>query len=163
MAQTIDFNGLLKDLFQGDMPVKESVQERPKSKRGGADFTRALDEIFQSDTPCENSEYCAVMKESNISPLQACNLYVFMKKIIMEHFGMGYDYAIEIDGQPVKSWFTITETIETAKSLGYFLTVAEARKYLDTLIAHRYIETDNYKYRRCAFWSKEMEKYLLSQ
>ena len=81
----------------------------------------------------------------------------------MEHFGMGYDYAIEIDGQPVKSWFSIAETIETAKSLGYFLTVAEARKYLDNLIAHRYIETDNYKYRRCDFWSKEMEKFLLSQ
>ena len=43
MAQKIDFNGLLKDLFQGDMPVKESVQERPKNKKGGADFTRALD------------------------------------------------------------------------------------------------------------------------
>ena len=76
---------------------------------------------------------------------------------------MGYDDVIEIDGHLVKSWFTIPEAIETAEKIGYRLTVAEARAFLDTLINKRYIETDNYKYRRCAFWDGkgEMERYLL--
>ncbi len=74
---------------------------------------------------------------------------------------MGYDYAIEINGEPVKSWFTIPEVIEIAKNQGYELTTAKARAFLDKLISKRYIETDNYKYRRREFWNKKMEDFLL--
>ena len=141
MAQIIDFNGLLKDLFQENVPIGENEQKHPQTKRNGAG--------------------CEHMNQDNNSPLQACNLYMFMREIIMEHFGMGYDYAFrDRDGNPLKSWFTIPEAIETAKSLGYKLTIAEAREYLDKLIKQRYIETDNYKYRRRAFWDKDMENFL---
>ena len=141
MAQIIDFNGLLKDLFQENVPIGENEQKHPQTKRNGAG--------------------CEHMNQDNNSPLQACNLYVFMREIIIEHFGMGYDYAFrDRDGNPLKSWFTIPEAIETAKSLGYKLTIAEAREYLDKLIKQRYIETDNYKYRRRAFWDKDMENFL---
>ena len=158
MAQIIDFNGLLRDLFQEDLPVGENLQKHPQAKRNGADFSRALGEIFQTE---RKSADCEHMNQDNNSPLQACNLYVFMREIIIEHFGMGYDYAFKDRyGNPLKSWFTIPEAIETAKSLGYKLTIAEAREYLDKLIKQRYIETDNYKYRRRAFWDKDMEKYL---
>ena len=129
MPQTLDFESLLKDLFQ----------EHPQPQKNGAEGN------------CE----------ADNSPLQACNLYVFMREIIIEHFGMGYDYAFsDRSGTPLKSWFTIPEAIETAENLGYKLTIAEVRAYLDNLIKQKYIETDNYKYRRCAFWDKEMEKYL---
>ena len=159
MAQTIDFRRLLRDLFQGDMPIKEKVYEHPQPQKNGADFSSALGEIFQAK-PTEKSASRADTSKANTPPLQACNLYVFMRKIIMENFGMGYDYAIEINGKPLQSWFTIPEAIEVAKSLGYELTIAEARRYLEKLIQQKYIETDNYKYRRCAFWDKHMEKYL---
>lgn len=157
MAKTIDFGGLLKDLFREDMPIKENVQNAPQPQRNGADISKALGEIFQT---AEKSAGCERMNEDNNSSLQACNLYVFMKKIVIGNFGMGRDYAFEIDGNPVKSWFTIPEAIEMAKSLGYKLTIAEAREYLEKLIKQRYIETDNYKYRRREFWDKDMENYL---
>lgn len=169
MPQTIDFDSLLKVLFQEDVPIEEKLQEHPQPKRNGADISRALGEIFQTeekidvsklDTSTTSGAGCERLNEDNNSSLQACTLYVFMKKIVMGHFGMGRDYAIEIDGKPVKSWFTIPEAIETAKSLGYKLTIAEAREYLDKLIKQRYIETDNYKYRRRVFWDKDMENYL---
>lgn len=98
------------------MPIEEKLQERPQPKRNGADFSRALGEIFKAEekidvvnfsTSTANGAGCEHMNEDNNSSLQACNLYVFMKKIVMGHFGMGRDYAIEIDGNPVKSWFTI--------------------------------------------------------
>ena len=134
MAQIIDFNGLLKDLFQENVPIGENEPEIWKEE------SATLDTI----------------------PLQACNLYEFMRKIVMEHFGMGRDYAFrDREGNPLKSWFTVSEAIEAAKSQGYELTITEARAYLDKLIKPGYIETDNYKYRRCAFWDKDMEKYLL--
>ena len=159
MGKTIDFNGLLKNLFQEDVPIREKSHEHPQSKKNGADFSNALGEIFKSS---KNNTVCEHMSEDNISPLQACNLYVFMRKIVMERFGAGNDYAIsDREGIPLKSWFTIPEAIEAAKSQGYRLTVAEAKSYLDALIKQRYIETDNYKYRRCAIWDREMEKYLL--
>ena len=134
MAKSIDFGGLLRDLFQDE-------QEHPQAK----------------DTmPMENCE-----GENNTPSLQACNLYDFMRKIVIEHFGMGRDYAFcDREGKPLKSWFTIPEAIEMAESLGYKLTITEARAYLETLIKQRYIETDNYKYRRRAFWDKQMEQYL---
>lgn len=158
MAQKIDFSGLLKDLFQEHVPIEEKVPERPKNERNGADFSKALGEIFKAS---ENGEGYEHKSEDNISPLQACSLYVFMRKIIMEHFGMGYDYAFcDRKGTPIKSWFTIPETIETAKKQGYKLTNVEARAYLDMLIRQGYIETDNYKCRRCVFWDKRMEDYL---
>lgn len=168
MAKTIDFDGLLKDLFQENVPVKENVQEVSQAKRNGADFSKALGEIFQTEKKCnvekfttstENSAGCADVNEANNSSLQACNLYIFVRKIVMECFGMGYDYAIEINGQPVKSWFTIPEAIEAGKKQGYKLTIAEVRLYLDKLIEKRYIETDNYKYRRRVFYDS-MEKFL---
>ena len=134
MAQIIDFNGLLKDLFQENVPIGENEPEIWKKEAA------TLDTI----------------------PLQACNLYEFMRKIVMEHFGMGYDCAFsDREGTPLKSWFTVSEAIEAAKSQGYKLTVAEARTYLDKLMARRYVETDNHRYRRCAFWDKGMENYLL--
>ena len=174
MGKTIDFNGLLNDLFQEDVPIREKSHEHPQSKKNGADFSMALDAIFQGKENCDvgnfttstgNSACCGDMgdmNEADIFPLQACNLYVFMRKIVMERFGAGNDYAIsDRNGIPLKSWFTIPEAIEAAKSQGYRLTVAEAKSYLDALIKQRYIETDNYKYRRCAIWDREMDKYLL--
>ena len=170
MAHKIDFSGLLKDLFQEHVPIEEKVQERPKNERNGADFSKALDAIFQGKENCDvkkfitstkNSTDCEHMRENNFFPLQACSLYIFMRKIIMEHFGAGYDYAfVDRKGTPLKSWFSIPDLIETAKSLGYKLTIAECRAYLDMLIKQRYIETDNYKYRRCAVLDKRMEDYL---
>lgn len=165
MAQKIDFGGLLSDLFQGDMPIEEKAQERPKNKRDGADFSKALGEIFQAAQNDSGVDFSKTSEKntdkSNISPLQACNLYVFMRKIVMEYFGMGYDYAFrDREGKPIKSWFTIQEVIEAAESQGYRLTVTECKEYLDKLIKKRYIETDDYKYRRCALWDKHMEVYL---
>lgn len=170
MPKTIDFDGLLKDLFQADMPVEKNVQECPQRKKNSADFSKALGGLFKTErkidvekftTSIANSAGCADMNGDNNSPLQACSLYVFMRSIVMEHFGMGYDYAFfNRAGKPMKSWFTIPEAIEIAKSLGYRLTIAEAREYLDKLIQQRYMQTDNYKYRRCAFWDKGMEAYL---
>lgn len=176
MAQAIDFGSLLNDLFQGDTPVKEEkVQERSRIRRHDTDFSKILSEVFETEktlnvadlstptenSPTENSAECADIKEDNTSSLEACNLYVFMRKIVMEYFGMGHDYAFtDRAGNPIKSWFTIPEAIETAKSQGYRLTIPEAREYLNRLIDKRYIETDNYKYRRCAFWNKQMEDYL---
>lgn len=170
MAKTIDFSELLKDLFQADMPIEEILQERPQPKRNGADISRALGEIFKTEenysvekfpTSTISGAGCERLNEDNNSSLQACNLYVFMKKIVMWYFGMGRDYAIQdLEGKPLKSWFTIPEAIETAKSLGYKLTISEAREYLDKLIQQRYIETDGYKYRRRVFWDKDMEEYL---
>lgn len=160
MAQTIDFSGLLKDLFQGNVPIEKKVYDPPQPKKNGADFSRALGEIFQTEST-EKRASCVDIDKANALPLQACNLYIFMREIVMEHFGMGYDYAIsDRAGIPLISWFTIPEAIEVAKSLGYKLTIAEARIYLEKLIKQKYIETDNYKYRRCAFWDKQMEKYL---
>lgn len=144
MSKTIDFNGLLKDLFQEDVPIREKLQGYPQPNQAEK----------------RSTDY-ASMIEGNISPLQACDLYVFMRKIIIEKFGMGYDYAIsDREGIPLKSWFTIPEAIEAAKSQGYKLSVSEARAYLDELIKQRYIETDNYKYRRCALWDERMKKYF---
>ncbi len=169
MPKTIDFDGLLKDFFQADMPIEKNVQECPQPKKNSVDFSKALGEIFKTEgkidvekfiTSTANSAGCADMDGDNNSLLQACTLYVFMRKIVMGKFGMGVDYAIEIDGERVKSWFTIPEAIEAAKSLGYKLTIAEARAYLDKLIKQRYIETDNYKYRRRLFWDKDMECFL---
>ena len=170
MPQTIDFDSLLKVLFQEDVPIEEKLQEHPQPKRTGADISRALGEIFQTEekidvvnfsTSTANGVGCERLNEDNNFPLQACNLYVFMKKIVMWHFGMGRDYAIQdLEGKPLKSWFTIPEAIETAKSLGYKLTISEAREYLDKLIQQRYIETDGYKYRRRVLWDKDMEEYL---
>lgn len=169
MAKTIDFDGLLKDLFQENVPVKENVQEVSQAKRNGADFSKALGEIFQtekkynignSEVETENSAGCEHMNEDNNSSLQACNLYIFVRQIVMECFGMGYDYAFEDrNGTPMKSWFTIPEAIEAGKKQGYKLTIAEVRIYLDKLIEKRYIETDNYKYRRRVFYDS-MEKFL---
>ena len=165
MAQKIDFGGLLSDLFQGDMPIEEKAQERPKNKRDGADFSKALGEIFQAtknDTAVEFEERIKKSTDKpNISSLQACNLYVFMRKIVMERFGMGLDYSIsDRNGNPIKSWFTIQEAIEAAESQGYRLSVTECKGYLEHLIKKRYIETDDYKYRRCVLWDKDMELYL---
>lgn len=151
MPKTIDFGGLLKDLYGTPAPIKENVQERPTPRINGADFSQALGEIFQTETA----------PSADFSPLQACSLYVFMRSIVMEHFGMGYDYAItDRNGTPLKSWFTIPEAIEVAEKLGYKLTVSEARAHLDQLIGQKYIQTDNIRYRRCAFWDGEMESYL---
>ena len=149
MAQFVDFDGLLNDLFQGNEPIKENEPISPQTQKDNADFSKALSDIFQAS------------ESSNTPSLQECSLYVFMKGIIMQKFGMGYDYAIEINGEPVKSWFTIPELIEIAKNQGYELTTAKARAFLDKLISKRYIETDNYKYRRREFWNKKMEDFLL--
>jgi hypothetical protein len=169
MAQKIDFGGLLSDLFQCDMPIEEKAQERPKNKKDGADISKALGEIFQAakttavsdkQKPEENTGSTDINK-AVISSLQACSLYVFMRKIVMEHFGMGYDYAFkDRNGNPIKSWFTIREAIEAAESQGYRLSVTECKGYLEHLIKKRYIETDDYKYRRCVLWDKDMELYL---
>lgn len=164
MPLAIDFDKLLDNLFQAktNTPVKEKVQEAPKVKRNGADIiNKALNELFQPEKDSNASD--THINEAEPSSLQACNLYVFMKKIVIGHFGMGYDDVIEIDGHLVKSWFTIPEAIDMAEKIGYRLTVAEARAFLDTLINKRYIETDNYKYRRCEWWDGkgEMERYLL--
>ena len=157
MAQSIDFNGLLKDLFQEKAPIEEKVQERSQNKVNGTDFSKALGEIYQA----ENSACYAHAKEANIPSLPACSFYVFMRQIVMEHFGMGYDYACsDRKGNPMKSWFSIPEAIETAKKQGYRLSVTECRAYLDELIKQRYIETDGYKYRRSAIWDKRMELFL---
>ena len=157
MSRTIDFDSLLNNLFQENTPIEEKVQGHPQCKRNGADISKALSEIFQAETNADDTH----MHEDKISSLQACSLYVFMRKIVMGHFGMGYDYAFtDSKGTPLKSWFTIPEAIETARKQGYRLTVAECRAYLDGLIKQRYIETDGYKYRRCALWDKRMEVYL---
>ena len=167
MPLAIDLDKLLDNLFQAkaNTPVKEKVQEVPKPKRGNTDIIdKALDNLFRKDklkSEGSSSASDTHINEADIPSLQACNLYVFMKKIVIGHFGMGYDYVIEIDGHLVKSWFTIPEAIEMAKKIGYRLTVPEARAFLDTLINRRYIETDNGRYRRCAFWDKKMENYLL--
>ena len=156
MAQNIDFSVLLKDLF--NEPIGKKKHERPQPRRDGTEISKALGEIFQS---AESSAKDKQANEANISLLQACSLYVFMRRIVMEHFGMGCDYAISnSNGIPLKSWFTIPEAIETARKQGYSLTVAECRAYLDELIKQRYIETDGYKYRRKAIWDKRMEVYL---
>lgn len=158
MPKNIDFNSLLEDLFQEDMPVKEKVYRTPQTKKDGACFSRALSEIFLAgERGADNTD----KNEANNSLLQACSLYAFMREVVMECFGMGYDYAIsDRNGMLLKSWFTIPEVIEAAESRGYQLTIACAREYLERLIKQRYIETDNYRYRRCAFWDKRMEKYL---
>ena len=156
MAQNIDFSALLKDLF--NEPIGEKEYNRTQPRRDGAEIPKALGEIFQS---AESSVKDKQANEANISLLQACSLYVFMRKIVMEHFGMVYDYAFsDSKGTPLKSWFTIPEAIETARKQGYRLTVAECRAYLDELIKQRYIETDDCRYRRCALWDKRMEVYL---
>lgn len=137
MVQKINFNKLLEDLFQDPVPIRKNVQGQQAK-------------ITQTE---ENKDMD--------SSLQACNLYVFMREIVMEKFGMSYDYAFrDKEGTPLKSWFTIADVIEAAKSQGYKLTVTDCKTYLDKLIKERYIETDDYKYRRCAFWDKRMENYL---
>jgi hypothetical protein len=170
MAQKIDFGGLLTDLFQEKVPIEEKVQERPKNKRDGADFSKALGEIFQAAQNDSGVDFSKTSEKNTgstdinkavISSLQACNLYVFMRKIVMERFGMGLDYSIsDRNGNPIKSWFTIQEAIEAAESQGYRLSVTECKGYLEHLIKKRYIETDDYKYRRCVLWDKDMELYL---
>ena len=151
MAKSIDFGVLLRDLFQDE-------QEHPKTQRYAkpkATIPQALGAMSQTE------KHCGGTQQVSTPPLQACNLYDFMRKIVIEHFGMGRDYAFcDRDGTPLKSWFTIPEAIEMAERNGYKLTIAEARAYLETLIKQRYIETDNYKYRRRAFWDKQMEQYL---
>lgn len=168
MAQSIDFNGLLKDLFQEPAPIEKKVQRYTKPQKNSAAISKALGELFQT---AENSdvekfststERTHSSNEANVSFLQACNLYVFMRKIVMECFGMGHDYAV-VDRKciPLKSWFSIPEAIEAAERQGYRLTVADCRAYLDELIRQRYIETDGYKYRRSMIWCEQMESYLL--
>ena len=162
MAQKIDFGGLLSDLFQGDMPIlvsktcfsgeqvfsglppEEKAQERPKNKRDGADFSKALGEIFQAAQNDSGVDFSKTSEKNTgstdinkavISSLQACNLYVFMRKIVMERFGMGLDYSIsDRNGNPIKSWFTIQEAIEAAESQGYRLSVTECKGYLDSVV-----------------------------
>ena len=161
-----DIHKALEELFsKRDTPVEENVRNTLRDKKIEADpsvkLSKGLHELFRKDGENEAVK-SPTSTEAEPSSLQACNLYVFMKKIVIGHFGMGYDDVIEIDGHLVKSWFTIPEAIETAEKIGYRLTVAEARAFLDTLINKRYIETDNYKYRRCEWWDGkgEMERYL---
>ena len=140
MIKTIDFGELLNELFQEETPIRENEHEPPMEEK--------------------STEY-APTNEANNSLLQACSLYIFMREIVMNHFGMGYDYAFnDWEGNPMKSWFTIADVIEMAKSQGSRLSVAEAKAYLDKLIKQGYIETDNYKYRRCALFDERMEEYL---
>lgn len=166
MAQTIDFDSLVNDLFSKE-PIEEKVQELPQSKRNDSEISKALTKIYQTEKPfciqptVELDTPTAHRNEADIFPLQACSLYVFMRKIVMGRFGMGHDYAFsDRAGVPLKSWFSIPEAIEAAERQGYRLTVADCRAYLDELIRQRYIETDGFKYRRCAFYDRQMETNL---
>lgn len=167
MAQTIDFDSLVNDLFSKE-PIEEKVQELPQSKRNDSEISKALTKIYQTEKPfciqptVELDTPTARRDEANISSLPACTLYVFMRKIVMGRFGMGHDYAFsDRAGVPLKSWFSIPEAIEAAERQGYRLTVSDCRAYLDELMRHRYIETDGYKYRRSMIWCEQMESYLL--
>lgn len=85
-----------------------------------------------------------IKEKENIFSLQAekkCSLKDFVRKVINYCFGMGVDYSIkDNDGKLLKSWFTVKEAIEAAKSFGYDLDILDAGKYLDYLVMKGYFE-----------------------
>ena len=99
-----------------------------------------------------------IKEKENIFSLQAekkCSLKDFVKNVVNYCFGMGVDYLIKNnDGKLLKSWFTVKEAIEAAKSLGYDLDILDAGKYLDYLVMKGYFETRDgveLEYRRRVF------------
>ncbi len=164
--ENANFDTLLDSLFDS-VPVKEKEPVFSKSESNNSAFTVLLDDLFTgneesytavSDTITTNPE----IHETDALPLQACNLYSFMRRIVIDKFGMGLDYAfIGWEGEPLKAWWTLNDVLDMAKTQGYSLTAEQATRYLDNLIRRRYIETKDGKYRRCAFWDKSMENYLV--
>jgi len=161
-ARNGDFSELLDTLFDS-VPVREKKEPEIKSA-----FTVSLDDFFTgTDTaPIANGEAAADIHEagesgSNFS-LQACSLYDFMRRVVIDHFGMGLDYAFTgWNGEPLKAWWTVAEAIEMAEGQGFRLTAEKLTVYLDKLIQRKYIEVRDGLYRRCAFWDKEMDRWLL--
>ena len=61
MAQFIDLDGLLNDLFQENEPIKENEPISPQTQKDNADFSKALSDIFQAS------------ESSNTPSLQECS------------------------------------------------------------------------------------------
>ncbi len=74
-------------------------------------------------------------------PLRECGCVEFAVDVITQSFGMGYDYAIKIDGVPVKSWFTLEDALAACKQKGFAMDKAQAREYLRRLVAGKILET----------------------
>ena len=89
--------------------------------------------------------------------LKHCGARAFVEKVLMWSFGMGYDYAIEIDGQKVKSWFTVEDAVEEARKKGYEITPLQAHSYLSYMAERRYYEYEGGKYRRLFFRVSEID------
>lgn len=152
-AQNGDFSDLLDSLFDS-VPVKE--KKEPESKSA---FTVSLDDFF---TGTDTADIPEAAESGSFSLLQACTLYDFMRRIVIDHFGMGYDHAFTgWTGEPLKAWWTVAEAIEMAECQGFRLTAKKLTVYLDKLIQQKYIEVRDGLYRRCAFWDKEMERWLI--
>lgn len=113
------------------------------------------------DTPEADRATKAEGGEEQQPDKRKCNVYNFMR-IVIDHFGMGYDYAFTgWNGEPLKAWWTIDDAVDMATLHGYDLTADMAEKYITMLTRQRYIESKSGGvYRRCAFWDMVMERWL---
>ena len=91
-------------------------------------------------------------------PLRECGCVEFAVDVITQSFGMGYDYAIKIDGVSVKSWFTLEDALAACKQKGFAMDKAQAREYLRRLVAGKILETrtslTGTEYRKITFLSR---------
>ena len=91
-------------------------------------------------------------------PLRECGCVEFAVDVITQSFGMGYDYAMNFDGVPVKSWFTLEDALAACKEKRFALDETQAKQYLNRLVQEKILETRTSligtEYRKITFLSR---------
>ncbi len=127
-------------------------------KKAHAEIAKLLEDLspLKSMVKTAQGENLTPVKEHERgnppAPLKACGIWEFVKEVIIQCFGMGYDYAIQdLEGKPLKSWFTVEEAVEGARGKGYEITPLQAQRYLADMAEKRLFEYKGGKYRRRVF------------
>ena len=119
-----------------------------------AEIARLLEELSPRNEIPEQSSItpireCESTKEARAVQLKPCGARAFVKEVLMWSFGAGYDYAIQdLNGKPLKSWFTVEEAVEAAREKGYDISISQAARYLSDMAGKGYYEYEGGKYRR---------------
>ena len=91
-------------------------------------------------------------------PLRECSYVEFAVDVITQSFGMGYDYAIKIDGVPVQSWFTLEDALAACEEKRFALDETQAKQYLNRLVQEKILEMRESligtEYRKITFLSR---------